>query len=114
LDEVKKLRQSGITAWELDKAKNYLTGSFARGLQAPENLTAQISNVVFYGLPENYLQEYVPKLRAVTLDDVKNAVNKYFHYDDLLILTITNVGETKTQMDGLGMIEEVPAEKAVE
>jgi zinc protease len=114
LNEVKKIRESGITAWELGKAKNYLTGDFARGLQAPDNLTAQISGVVFYGLPESYLQAYVPRLRAVTLDDVKKAVNKYFHHDDLLIMTVTNAAETKAQMEGLGTIEEVPVEKAIE
>jgi len=114
LEEVKKLRDAGISAWELGKAKNYLTGDFARDLQAPENLAAQIGMMKFYGLSENYLQDYVPNLRKVTLDDVRRAVKKHFHYDDLLILVVTNPAETKEQMAGLGTIEEVPAAQAIE
>ena len=112
--ETKKLRENGVTEQELKKAKNYIAGNFARGLQAPENLTSQLSTTFFYDLPEDYLQTYVEKIKRVTLDDVKLVVKKYFQYDDLIIMVVTNLKETEAQMEGLGTIEKIQFEKAIE
>ena len=114
LEETKKLRVRGISDEELKKAKNYISGNFTRSLQAPENLTYHLSSSLFYGMPDNYLQTYLKNIEKVTLDDVKRVANKYFHYDDLVIMAVTNSKETKSQLEGLGPIEEVPIEKAIE
>jgi predicted Zn-dependent peptidase len=114
LEETKQLRTNGISEKELKKAKSYIAGNFVRSLQAPENLVVYLSSSLFYGLPENYLQTYLKKIDIVTLDDVKRVVNKYFQYDDLVIMVVTNPGETKSQLEGLGPMEEIPIEKIVE
>jgi zinc protease len=114
LEEVKKFREKGATKEELSKAQNYLAGSFARELQAPENLAANLSDVVFFGFPNNYLETYVEKLKAVTLNDVKRVANQYFHHDDLIIVVVTNPKETQESLLGLGTITNLKLEDVIQ
>lgn len=114
LEEVKKLREHGVTIQELEKSKNYIAGSFARNLQAPENLASQLSTAIFYKLPPDYLPRYVDQIRSVSLDDIKRVIPKYFQYDNLVILVVTNPAETRQQLEGLGETEEWSLDKAVD
>ncbi len=114
LAELKKIREHGVSAAELSKAQNYIAGSFARNLQAPENLAAQLSTMLFYHLPDDYLRGYVRRIHAVTLADINRVVPKDIPYDDLLILVVSNPAETRAQLEGLGPIEVVPLNAAVE
>ncbi len=114
LAEVKKIRDDGVTAEELSKAKNYIAGSYARSLQAPDDLAERLSMSIFYGFPDDYLRTYVSRVNSVTSDDVLRVLRKYFEYDNLVFVLVTNPGETKSQLDGLGPITEITLEKAIE
>jgi zinc protease len=114
LNEVKKFRESGATQQELLKAQNYIAGGFSRGLQAPEALAAQISDVEFYQFPGDYLQTYIQKLKAVTSDDVKRIANKYLPYDDIIVVVLTPAKETRASLDSLGKVEEQEFQNAID
>ena len=94
LEEVRKYREKGATKEELLKAQNYLAGDFARDLQAPENLASNLSEMIFYGFPNDHLETYVQRLKSVTLDDIKRVVQRYFLLDDIIIMVVTNPKET--------------------
>jgi zinc protease len=113
LEEIRKFREKGVTKEEVLKAQNYLIGIFARELQAPENLAANLSEMIFYGFPPDYLETYVARIRAVTVEDVKRVANQYFHYDNLIILVVTNPQETQESLMGLGPIEAVELNQVI-
>jgi zinc protease len=114
LEEVRKYRERGASRAELLKAQNYLAGDFARDLQAPDNLASNLSDMIFNNFPADYLETYVLKLRNVTLDDIKRVVQTYFRLDDIIIMVVTNPKETQESLIGLGPIEVVPLEKAIQ
>lgn len=113
LEEIRKFREQGATKEEVAKAQNYLIGDFARDLQAPENLAANLSEMLLYGFPADYLETYLAKIRAVTLDDVKRVAREYFHYDNLVIVLVTNPKETQESLAGLGPIEVVALDQVI-
>ncbi len=105
LAEVKKFREKGVSSDELAGAKNYLKGLFPSRLQTPEALASQISDIEFYNLDSKYVDTYMQKIDAVTLDDIKRVANKYFDYQDVVFVVVTNPKETKKDLEGLGKIE---------
>jgi len=113
LNEIKKFRDGGATQQELLKAQNYIAGGFSRSLQAPEALAAQISDVEFYQFPGDYLETYIQKVKAVTLDDVKRVANKYFPYDDIIAVVLTPAKETRASLESLGKVEEQEFQNAI-
>jgi len=105
LAEVKKFREKGVTQKELQGAKNYLKGLFPLRLETPEALASQISDIEFYNLDPKFVDTYIQKIGAVTLDDIKRVTNKYFDYEDVVLVVVTNPKETQKDLEGLGKIE---------
>lgn len=105
LAEVKKFREKGVTKEELEGAKNYLKGLFPMRLETPEALAGQITNIEFYNLDPKFVETYMQKIDAVTLDDIKRVANKYFDYQDVVLVVVTNPKETRKDLEGLGKIE---------
>lgn len=62
---------SGVTDSELDEAKAYLTGSFPLRFTTYGRLARHWTRSSFYGLPEDSLDTYVDRVRALTADDVR-------------------------------------------
>jgi zinc protease len=105
LVEARKLRETGPTEAELDKAKRYLTGQYPLGLQAPDDLAEALLDVEFYGLAPDYLQTFATRINAVTMDDARRALKSYFCVDELSILVVSNPETAKKDLEGLGPIE---------
>jgi zinc protease len=105
LGVIKKLQDDGPSEDELAKAKGYLTGQFPLGLQAPDDLAAQLASVEFYGLEADYLEGFNDRISAVTMGDCRRALKSYFCVEDLKILVVSNPEVAKKAMEGLGPIE---------
>ena len=57
-----------IPADELTKAKNYLAFGFPSNFETISDFSAQLEQLIVYGLPETYYADYVKNLQAVTAD----------------------------------------------
>ena len=108
LAEVGKLRDQGPSEEEVARAKRLLTGQFPLGLQAPDDLAAQLLAVEFYGLEPDYLQGFSARIDAVTMEDVRRALKSYFCVGDLRILVVSNPAVARPQLEGLGPLEVGP------
>jgi zinc protease len=105
LAEMNKLKDKGPTEEELDKARKYVTGQYPLGLQAPDDLAAQLASVEFYGLPPDYLETFSDKINAVTMADVRRVLKTYVCTDDLRILVVSNPDLAKKVLTGLAPAE---------
>ncbi len=114
LEEIKKYRAKGATADELKKGQNYIAGSFARSLQSPEALAGRLTDIELYGFPKNHLETYIQRLRAVTLDDVRRVVQKYFLLDDLLIVLVAPAQEVSPKVERYGPVSVVELDDAIQ
>ncbi len=110
LAEVRKLVDEGPTPAEFDKARNYLVGQYPLGLQAPDDLAAELVNVEFFRLDPKTIETYGDRVRAVTMDDVKRVLKQHFCTQDLRLLVVSNPEVARKALEGLGPIEEKPIE----
>jgi zinc protease len=107
---LKRAAAQGFTPAELQKVKGYLAGMFAIRVQTPEALAAQLADIAFYGLPDDYLQTYLPRLRAVTLARINRVARTYFPPDGLSLILVAPAAKVAGQLKGLGNIETRPVE----
>lgn len=61
----------GPTDAELQAAKKNITGGFVLRLDSNQKLLEQISSIGFYGLPPDWLNNFIPRVEAVTKDDIR-------------------------------------------
>ncbi len=99
IKEIKGIRgEIPITAQELESNKQRIIRGYPRGFETVGQISGQLSNLVVYGLPDSYFNEYISKVNAVTLEDVNRVANKYLTPDKLAIVI---VGDRKTIEPGL-------------
>ena len=114
LEELKKFRERGPTKKEWQKAQNYIAGSFARSLQTPAALAAEISDIELYDFPKDYLESYIENIRAVKLADVQRVAHEYFLLDDLLLVLVTPAQETLPAIKQYGEVSILELRDAIQ
>lgn len=87
-----------ITQKELDYNKQSLIRRYPAGFETVGAISNQLSNLVVYGLPDTYFNDYIGKVNAVTLDDVNRVATKYLDPDKMAIVI---VGDRKVVEGGL-------------
>jgi zinc protease len=93
-----------VTEKELSYFKESLIRSYPRGFETPEQIANRLSDVVLYGLPDDYFNQYAAHVRAVTLADVTRAANRYLDPSRMAILV---VGDRKVIEPGLRSLTDV-------
>lgn len=120
--ELKRIREEQVTQEELDLAKNFLRGNFARSLEsrgtaAQFALSAQLNN-----LPEDHYATYLKRIEAVTIADVQRVAQKYVRPDQANIVIVGKAEEIADKLrsfadlqfyDADGNVTEDPTKKEV-
>jgi len=91
-----------VTQAELEYNKQSIIRRFPAGFETVGAVSAQLSNIVVYGLPDSYFNDYIAKVNAVTVDDVNRVAKKYLDPDKMAIVI---VGDRKVIEPGL---KEIP------
>lgn len=114
LEELRKYRHDGVSREEYGKARNYIRGSFARSLQAPEALAMRLTDTEIYGFEQDYLETYIERLQSVSLEDVQRSIKQHFHLEDLLMVFVGPARETRTVLERYGPVRTVALKDAVQ
>ena len=83
---------------ELTKAKNYIVLGFPSEFETTADLSSRLEELLVYKLPDNYFEQYVPRIRAVTAADVQKAAAKYVQSARF---TVVVVGDRQTIEPGI-------------
>src|SRR5471032_3293952 len=76
--------KTGPTQKELDDAKRELAGSFPLSTASNADIVGQLGAMGFYNLPLSYLEDFMKQSQALTVDQVKAALNKHLSADKLV------------------------------
>jgi zinc protease len=98
LFEMKRIRDEKVSEDELQKAKNYVSGSFAISLENPGTVARFATNIERYKLPKDYYKNYLKDIAAVTSDDVLKMANKYIHPDNSYIIVVGKASEVADKL----------------
>ncbi len=77
-----------VTQQELEYSKQSLIRRFPQGFETVGQISGQLSNLIVYGLPDSYFNEYISKVNAITVADVNRVANKYLTPDKMAILIV--------------------------
>jgi zinc protease len=80
--------RSGPHEDELKDAKASIVGSFPLGTASNASIIGYLGMIGFYGLPLDYLDQYMARVQAVTADDVRAAFRRRLDPDRLLVVTV--------------------------
>jgi zinc protease len=76
---IKTMYDSGATKKELEKARNYYTGSFPLTYASTYGKLGQVRTMELYGYGMDWLNAFPDKVRAITLDEVNKAARDHLN-----------------------------------
>ncbi len=83
-DFVKK----GPDEQELKEAKANIIGGFPMATASNASIVSYLGAIGFYGMPLDYLDQYVARIDAVTADDVRAAFRRHLAPEKQLVVTV--------------------------
>jgi zinc protease len=88
---------------ELTRAKNYLALRFPGNFETVSQIAGQLSELVVYGLPDDYFNRYVEKILAVTKEDVQRVAKKYIDPEKIAIILVGDRKQITSGVSGLNL-----------
>src|ERR1700716_2859718 len=86
--ELDKLRALPVPEPELAGARNYVSAVFSLGLATQDGLLSQMATVALNELPDDYLETYREKVRALTSEDLLATARKYLDSANMQIVVV--------------------------
>jgi len=92
LEELRKIREGGVSEEELERAKNYLVGTYDLSIQTNAAQASILASSERYGVGHEEYWLYPDRIRAVTAEEVREAAQKTLS-PECLIRTVVTPGE---------------------
>lgn len=107
LDEVKKIREELVDDDELELAKDTYINQFIFNFTSSASIVGQMVGIEYEGLPLNYLETYVEKIKAVTKEDLLRVAKKYLHPDKMKLLVIGDMEQFDKPLTVFGSVNTI-------
>ena len=113
--ELNRIRSEPIPADELERAKRYLALGFPQDLETTSDVAQQMAGLVTYDLSPGFLAEYVPRVLAVTAEDVRRVANQYIRPDRAVVVVVGDRASIEPTLRALnlGEVQVRPVEEFV-
>lgn len=105
------LKTKPLDKKEVEFARQYIINSFAFRIDTPEKLLDEAIRADLHGWPDDYLETYVDKIKAVSLEEVNQAVQTWLDPENfLMVMLCTAAGfeEPMRTIPGVTTVKVVP------
>jgi zinc protease len=88
LAEMDQMAKEPVAAPELTSIKNYVAGNYLLSLETQDGLASRLNTVQALGLPKDYLETFVTRVRSVEPGQIEAAAKKYVASDRAAIVIV--------------------------
>ena len=99
-DTISKYIANGPSREELEEAKKNITGGFPLQIDSNSQILGYVAIIGYYGLPLNYLDTFVDRIKAVTVDDIKRAFQRHLNVNKFVTVLVGPAGPAVSQGEG--------------
>jgi zinc protease len=110
LEEMDRMASQPVSKEELANIKNYMSGLYLLRLETQEGLANQLNGMKTLGLPENYLETYVTRVRSVEPGEIQAAAKKYVSSAQAAIVVVGDASKIGEALKKFGEVSVVKAQ----
>jgi zinc protease len=92
-----------IDGEELERSKLSLARGYARGLETIDQIARQAAQMALYGLPDDHVDRFVPKVRALTGDDIRAAAGRWVWPGPYVTIAVGDAEKIDAPIRALGL-----------
>jgi zinc protease len=102
------LKREGVSAEMLDSARAYVLGQYPLSFETATDWAAAMGEIELYGLGPEYIDNYGPALRQVSLQDAREVIHEAFPTAAALaVVVIGDAAKSRGQVSGYGDLTEM-------
>ncbi|THF48782.1 insulinase family protein [Flavobacterium supellecticarium] len=102
-NELKRIKTDLVSAEDLKNAKAKYIGNFVMQIEKPATIARYALNTATQNLPEDFYENYIKNISAVTPEDIRNAANKYFLADNTRVVVVGKAADVLPGLESLKM-----------
>lgn len=103
IKELKKIRTENVTDEMLNNVKAGYIGRFVMNIEKPQTVAQYALRIKTQSLPENFYENYIAGINAVTAEDVKRVANTYFKADNWRIVVVGKAADVLPGLEKIGL-----------
>ena len=107
-NELKRIKTELVSEEDLRNAKAKYVGNFVMQIEKPSTIAGYALNKETQGLPEDFYENYIKNINAVTAEDIKNAANKYFLSDYTRVVIVGKAADVLPGLEAMSKREKLP------
>lgn len=100
-NELKRIKTELVSAEDLKNAKAKYIGNFVMQIEKPTTIARYALNTATQDLPEDFYENYIKNINAVTPEDIRNAANKYFLADNTRVIVVGKAADVLPGLESL-------------
>ena len=114
LREVRDLQSTRpVTPAELARAKAAVGLGYPRGFETAQQVARAVAQMSLHDIGADHFEQFVPRLNAVTLDDVEAAAARHVRPEHLTAVVVGDPATVEPQLTAHGLAYEVAEEELV-
>ena len=91
-ETIRAFIDKGPTPEELEAAQKNISGGFALRLDSNSKILGYIAVIGFYGLPLDYLETFIDKVNALTIEEIRDAFKRRLHPERFVTVLVGPTG----------------------
>jgi predicted Zn-dependent peptidase len=100
--EISRIRLEKVDPELLKNAKAKYVGSFIRRAENPQTIAGYALNIKLNNLPEDFYENYLENINAVSQEDVMRVANKYFKIANSRIIVVGKGSDVVQNLEEVG------------
>lgn len=105
LAEVQKMGAEPAAADELRDVKNYLNGNFVMQLANQGGLASQLVGLKMDGVSNDYLEQYVTRVRSVEPDQIQKAAARFMNPATSAMVVVGDAAKIRKTVEKFGPVK---------
>lgn len=103
LKEIKRIKDELVSEETLKNVKAGYVGKFVMQVEKPQTIANYALKIKTQNLPEDFYENYLKNINAVTAEDVKRVANKYFKDGNLRIVVVSKALDVLPALEKLNI-----------
>lgn len=103
LGELKGLLEFGPDESEVDRARDYIAGTFPLHLETTGQVAARMTELQVYGLPDDFFGSYRDRIRKVTVAEAHAAGRRILNPEELVVVVAGDAEAVQGPLEDLGL-----------
>jgi predicted Zn-dependent peptidase len=105
LIEMENIRSTPVSDEELEKVKNYVTGSFPLQIETAAQVAQRIVTIELYGLEKTYYNSFNSRILALSKEDIQRAAQSWLHPEHAVIVAAGRGNLLRNTLERFGRVE---------